>query len=320
MRRSLSLIFKCFLLFGLSIAFSSSILAQADAKGSSDHPLLSRYEGFRIDKMETIDLDRYELPLGPSKSENELGKHKVLEGKITKINYTYKELPLPSTYQIFKNYEAAFKAKGADILFSCMKEECGIRSKKTDLIIAKSVEGVMVNGFMRFGNHAYLAASFSKEGKQYHAAVYIREEKNQMMYELHIIESDELKTDKVSLADIEKGITETGKQAFYGIYFDFGKATITPESEETIGQIAEFLKQNTDKTFYVVGHTDNVGNYETNVDLSVKRADAVVKALEGLGIQSSMLQAVGVGPVSPVKANSSEDNRAMNRRVELVLK
>jgi len=70
---------------------------------------------------------------------------------------------------------------------------------------------------------------------------------------------------------------------------------------------------------YVVGHTDNTGTYEYNLDLSRRRAAAVVEALtRGHGVAAARLKAVGVGPVAPVASNATEEGRAKNRRVELV--
>ncbi|MEL6731613.1 MAG: OmpA family protein [Bacteroidota bacterium] len=306
-------------LMGVLISFQpTQAFAQADQ--DKDHPLISRYEGFKLKAKKEIELDRYRLPVGLAKSDKELGDVIQLEGKITRINYQYNQQPLPSLYQLYKNYEQALKGKGAEILFSCMREECGSRSKQTDPMITMSALGAMTTEYMRFGTHAMLIAKFSKDGKQYHTGVYIREEKNQMMYELHIIESDELTLDKVTVTDIEKGIEEDGKIAFYGIYFDFGKASLTSESNATLNQIATFLKNNPEKEFFVVGHTDNVGNYQSNLTLSEDRAQAVIDALGQRQVDISKLQSVGVGPVSPVSANNSDKKRAKNRRVELVLK
>ena len=318
MKKIVSLPMILWTLIGVFISLQPThTFAQVDK--DKDHPLICRYEDFKLVKKEEIDLDQYRLPLGFSKSNKVLGEQLVLEGKITRINYTYNQLPLPSLYQLYKNYEQALKSKGAEILFSCMKQECGNRAAQTDPIITLSETGVMVNNFMRFGTHAMLIAKFAKDGKQYHTGVYIREEKNQMMYELHIIESDELTLDKVTMADIEKGIEEDGKIAFYGIYFDFGKASLTSQSNETLSQIATFLKNNPQKEFFVVGHTDNVGNYQSNLTLSEDRAQAVIDALAQRQVDISKLQSVGVGPVSPVNSNSTDAKRARNRRVELVL-
>jgi outer membrane protein OmpA-like peptidoglycan-associated protein len=69
----------------------------------------------------------------------------------------------------------------------------------------------------------------------------------------------------------------------------------------------------------VAGHTDNVGTYDYNMDLSQRRAKAVVAALAAEhGVEATRLRSVGVGPVAPIASNESEKGRAQNRRVELV--
>ena len=69
---------------------------------------------------------------------------------------------------------------------------------------------------------------------------------------------------------------------------------------------------------WVVGHTDNVGTAEFNVTLSNARAAAVVKSLAAAGIDPKRLTPHGDGPFAPVAANTTDEGRAKNRRVELV--
>jgi outer membrane protein OmpA-like peptidoglycan-associated protein len=69
----------------------------------------------------------------------------------------------------------------------------------------------------------------------------------------------------------------------------------------------------------VVGHTDNQGTLDLNMDLSRRRAQAVLTALTAkYGVPTGSLRAYGSGPYAPVASNDSEDGRAKNRRVELV--
>jgi len=67
-------------------------------------------------------------------------------------------------------------------------------------------------------------------------------------------------------------ITRTGRVAIYGIYFDTDRADIMPESEPTLEEIARLLRQNPDLSLYVVGHTDDVGALDYNMNLSQRRA------------------------------------------------
>jgi outer membrane protein OmpA-like peptidoglycan-associated protein len=79
------------------------------------------------------------------------------------------------------------------------------------------------------------------------------------------------------------------------------------------------LKQDPKLKLHVVGHTDSVGELKFNMDLSRRRADAVVKELTTKhGVASARLRSDGVGPLSPVASNKTDEGRAKNRRVELV--
>jgi len=114
-------------------------------------------------------------------------------------------------------------------------------------------------------------------------------------------------------------ITRTGHAAVYGIYFDTGKADVKPESDATLKEIAQMLQQAPALTVHVVGHTDNVGTLASNMDLSRRRADAVVQVLTSkYHIAAARLNGQGVGPLAPVASNQSEEGRSKNRRVELV--
>jgi OmpA-OmpF porin, OOP family len=68
-----------------------------------------------------------------------------------------------------------------------------------------------------------------------------------------------------------------------------------------------------------VGHTDKQGAYENNIDLSRRRANAVVKALAAShGVDAKRMRGAGVGTLTPAATNDTEEGRAENRRVEIV--
>jgi len=122
------------------------------------------------------------------------------------------------------------------------------------------------------------------------------------------------------VAAVEKAIAETGKFVTNNILFETGKATLKPESMEEIQKVAEYMKKNPTARFEVQGHTDNQGSDKINDPLSQQRAEAVVKALEGLGCDPFNMRAVGKGSHEPVADNATEDGRAKNRRVEFIKK
>jgi outer membrane protein OmpA-like peptidoglycan-associated protein len=146
-------------------------------------------------------------------------------------------------------------------------------------------------------------------------------EKGQVVVQLEVLEAKTMETGLVSVdaQAMKKAIVETGRVALYGIYFDTGSAVVKPESKAALDEIGKLLKTETAMRVMVVGHTDTVGAWAVNQDLSLKRAQAVAAALVAqYGIAASRLQAAGVGFASPVASNRTEQGRAKNRRVELV--
>ena len=119
--------------------------------------------------------------------------------------------------------------------------------------------------------------------------------------------------------EMAQAINTSGRVALYGLYFDTAKADVKPESKDTLDQIAKLLSSSPSLKLLVVGHTDNVGEFGANMDLSKRRADAVIAALAGqYKVDRKRLTPVGVSFASPVAPNTSDDGKAKNRRVELV--
>ena len=126
--------------------------------------------------------------------------------------------------------------------------------------------------------------------------------------------------DAQSMTAVEKAIAETGKFVTNNILFETGKATLKPESMAEIQKVADYMKKNPTARFEVQGHTDNQGSDKINDPLSQQRAEAVVKALEGMGCDPFNMRAVGKGSHEPVADNATEAGRAKNRRVEFIKK
>ncbi|RMG96205.1 MAG: OmpA family protein [Deltaproteobacteria bacterium] len=101
-----------------------------------------------------------------------------------------------------------------------------------------------------------------------------------------------------------------------GIEFDFNEATIKPESKPVLDKAIEVLKEFPEIRVEIVGHTDNVGTREFNLELSRRRAEAVRDYLVRGGIDPSRLRVRGAGPDEPIAPNDTEEGRAKNRRTE----
>ncbi|MFT4096478.1 MAG: OmpA family protein [Rhodoblastus sp.] len=104
------------------------------------------------------------------------------------------------------------------------------------------------------------------------------------------------------------------------IQFRTGSDEIRSESVTVIARLADVLKSCPKVKVEIAGHTDNVGEPESNKDLSLRRAQSVVRALETQGIAADRVSAAGYGEEQPVASNNTREGRAQNRRTEFVVK
>lgn len=119
--------------------------------------------------------------------------------------------------------------------------------------------------------------------------------------------------------DLAAKLAQDGAIDLYGIYFDFGSASLRAESDEELDRIAAYAIANPDKKLVIEGHTDSVGSDAANLALSAARANAVKTALIGRGVDAGTLGTAGFGEEKPVATNDTALGRAANRRVTLRL-
>jgi OOP family OmpA-OmpF porin len=285
-----------------------------DKAGSKDHPLVSRYPGSVIKDYTQKEYDEFILQLGKVKS-GRYEKSQHLEGKITRIYY---RAPAGrSVLEVFRNYENALRGAGFEILYSCIKEECGDRSEVKPY-------GEYTEWFRPDLNTRYLSAELSRAEGHAYVSVFMQQATGAdptPEAELYVVEMKPMEAGLVTVdaASLMGDITRTGHASVYGIYFDTAKADVKPESDAALKEITKLLQQNPNLKLYVVGHTDNQGTLDMNMDLSRRRADSVFKELTTkYGVAPVRLHALGDGPSAPVTSNDTEEGRAKNRRVELV--
>ena len=138
---------------------------------------------------------------------------------------------------------------------------------------------------------------------------------------VRVVEGKPMETGKIKFvkaSEMQQSINDTGRINLYGIHFDFDKDVITPDSQNTIYEMIKLMQGNPQLKLQVVGHTDSQGLESHNLDLSSRRAGAVIRSLVGAGIGVERLSSRGAGSSQPVATNDTEDGRAKNRRVELV--
>jgi OOP family OmpA-OmpF porin len=151
--------------------------------------------------------------------------------------------------------------------------------------------------------------------------VHFQIEKGQAIVQVNTVRAGtmEKKMTVVNAEKIQSNIRAEGRIAFYGIFFDFDKAELKPDSEAQLAEMALFLKTHADTRVYVTGHTDNKGTLDYNLSLSDRRAKAVVTRLSSrYGISIDRLVPRGLGQLAPLASNDTEEGRAKNRRVEMV--
>ena len=100
------------------------------------------------------------------------------------------------------------------------------------------------------------------------------------------------------------------------ITFETGKAELKPDSNEELDRLVSLLEGNQTIKVEISAHTDDVGNDDSNLKLSEKRAKTVVDYLTGKGIKADRMTAKGYGETQPLVANDTDENKAKNRRVQ----
>jgi outer membrane protein OmpA-like peptidoglycan-associated protein len=261
-----------------------SVLAQKDNPdcADKDYDLFTNLEGFYIDKCETAEFKTLEFWVEAN------SKKVTKDGKYTKLWYRQSPQSTRSIVgkQIVANYANAVK-------------------KARGTVVKNSDD--MAYHVTKNGKSLWIALSVSPHAPQ------------RTEYYIEIVEEEAMKQEIT--ANIEEALAENGKIALYGIYFDVNKAVIKSESEPAIKEIADYLTKNPKSSIFIVGHTDNTGDYAKNIKLSKDRATAIKTSLvTKYKIATTRLFADGVGPLAPVSSNANEEGRKLNRRVEVVLK
>jgi hypothetical protein len=273
--------------------------------------LISRYPGSTLDDCIYKDFDEFTLPVGKN-TDGKFSKTQHLEGKITALEYTAPEGR--SVLEVFRNYQGALNKAGFQTIFTCAAEEPCFN----DLLQV----GTIYNAGWEHWGYArlhYLAAKLPRPQGDAYVCLMMGGETVAVL--LYIVETKPMESGLITVdaTALQGGLAQVGHVEVPGIFFDFAKSDVKPESKPALDEIAKMLKTNPAMRVWVVGHTDSVGTIEANLKLSEARAAAVAKALAAnYGISATRLKGYGVGPLAPVASNDSEEGRAKNRRVELV--
>lgn len=288
-----------------------------DIEGAKDYALVSRFQGSVIQWYQNKNFDRYFML---SLKEKQLQPYEI-DGKIERIQYASQ--PEHSVFEIAKSYENELKKAGFEILLTLDKMNCGINLSETLYIgefngLNALTDRASLKPDFREGEFAYLSAKKTIDAKDVYVVAYVTSW-DYPLITFDAIEVQKMEEGLVTVKNLSSKLKESGHIAIYDIHFDTGKSEVKPESAASLNTIAEFLKANPGKHYFVVGHTDNVGDFDTNLRLSENRATAVINSLVNqFGVADGQLTAYGIGSLAPIATNETVEGKAKNRRVEIV--
>jgi len=345
--------FLCAVLFAVLLAGQASAsetpVPPSDVAGS-DLPWLKRYAGSVILDFSQNEFDEMDFVASPLKpqpghdaSNNSLRVPDTLltrQGRATRFVYLMPEGRSP--LEVTAGYAQELAQRDGQVVFECKEAQCG-GSVGRPVDSGGGEQGIINHVFSRehlpkkLFSAGWCVLTSPSTGQRYalfktkdaHVSVFAAQAKterdckqfNGRTIAIVTVLEDKAREQRMEVVDAKKmagDISSQGRAILYGLQFDTDKATIKPESKPQLDQIAAFLKSS-DGQFFVVGHTDNQGSPDYNLDLSRRRSTAVAQALSrDYGIAGDRLIGVGVGMVAPVAANTDEAGRSKNRRVEIV--
>jgi outer membrane protein OmpA-like peptidoglycan-associated protein len=306
-----------------------------DIAGSRDHALVPRYDGSFIIGYKTDRFAEVDMPLGPvilHEGQRRFERLQSVEGARTRLLYVAP--PERTSLEVMRNYRGALVAAGFQPLFECNRDACGdsmevpfyFNNDSRKLTASQVMEYAFAYGVV---DPRLLVAKLERPQGSAHVIVFAAFQENsanaaagkRVAVFVDVVESGTMEQRMVTVQapEMATNLSREGKQALYGIYFDFDKADIKPESRPQLEEMAKLMKASPGLKVYIVGHTDNQGALDYNVGLSQRRAEAVARALATQhGVPAARMTARGLGPLAPVTSNATDDGRAKNRRVELV--
>ncbi len=313
----------------LAMLAAAFIANAADIPGAKDPPFLKRYEGSSIVYYQARSYDRYiRAEADPQRNS---WKWAPIEGAVTRI--VYQEPAGHTVLELVRNYEHALAEAGFTPGFGLPNGTGDVNFAWYFWLQNNAFPQQPVYGFLR--SDGYITAHRVKDGQDVTVAVFFAQYSNprtveifkpsqypaeQIMAVVDVVTAKavDIRMVEVKAADMADALATKGSIALYGIYFDTDKSEVKAESKATLDEVATLLKIDRSLRIEISGHTDSTGDKAHNAKLSEARAQAVLQALvANYGIDPKRLTAKGYGDSKPVAPNTSEENRAKNRRVEL---
>ncbi|EGV30117.1 OmpA/MotB domain protein [Thiorhodococcus drewsii AZ1] len=311
-----------------------------DLPGARDPAGVERFSESVIIGYRVEDGQSTRMPLGPwvaGRSKGDWKKSLEVAGRRTRILYL-----IPRTVgsrEVMKHYREVLGRAGYEMLYACVGEdECGTSvahfyaeeaqgKRLTDsYLLKRAFSGdsakdpwILVGERRSGGAEAHLFVfgayqdNYADSGAGERVAVFVEG--------VEAARSTAKPTgDVIDAQELARSMAEEGHAVLYAIGFESERSTtLLPDSGPQLEAMARMLSESPDLSVYIVGHTDNQGNLDGNLDLSRRRATEVVQTLIlNYGIPGERLTPRGVASLAPVATNATPEGRARNRRIELV--
>ncbi|MFD2110341.1 DUF4892 domain-containing protein [Thiorhodococcus fuscus] len=310
-----------------------------DLPGARDPADMGRFAESVIIGYRVEDGQSTRVPLGPwvaGRSKGEWKKSLEVAGRRTRILYL-----IPRTVgsrEVMEYYRDALGRAGYETLYACVGEdECGtsVAHFYSDAAQGKGLTDSYLLKRAFSGDSAkdpwMLVGERRSDGAEAHLFVFGAYQDNYAdsgageRVAVFVEGVDAARSaaapagDVIDAQELARLTTEEGHAVLYAIGFEPERATLLPDSGAQLEAMARMLSESPDLSVYIVGHTDNQGDLDGNLDLSRRRATEVVQALIlNYGIPGERLTPRGVASLAPVATNATPEGRARNRRIELV--
>lgn len=306
------------ILFVLSLGLPARAMDLPDALTSSAP------EGAVQTAFADQDFNSYSIPVGPFGGTSSAVE--VVEGRV--IWSAFRLDDETTTADLMAGYRNWLLQEGFTSVFECQTTACGGFDFRFEASILPAPGMLMdVADFRQL--------TMQRPSDDSHASILVSRVLNVMYIQTVMVMPNDADRTVIATPNVETSfdtvILPTDEKALYdrliseghirieGLEFETGGDAISPGSETALDLLARLLNRN-DIAVMIVGHSDNVGDLGANRELSKRRAEAVKTALVARGVVEQQLTAEGIGFLAPLESNATPEGRAINRRVELVLR
>jgi OOP family OmpA-OmpF porin len=279
-------------------------------------------------------LGSYALPIGPWADGSMLTQR--VEGRVVRNAWRIAS-PGATTLELLSPLRAGIEAEGFRLLYDCVTRDCGGFDFRYGMDVLPEPDM-----HVDLGDFRYLAAVRGEGAAAEHVALLVSRSAaagfvqvvrvGPATAEPHVTAStkavyspasgaeEEPAADPAPGASALEAAIEAGTLVLEDLDWDHGASTLAPGDYASLAGLAAYLADNPGRRIAIVGHTDTAGSLAGNIALSRRRAEAVRdRLIRDHGAPAGRITAEGVGYLVPRASNQTEDGRARNRRVEVML-